>query len=132
VVGLIAARAEPATGGCVTEVHSAGIEIRNLPGYRGLTLGSRSTAYFHPIGTDDPDTEKTSTWGAVHFPDREPVFTRSATHGFDFAWEPSFRGFSCGIDSRSCGILKPDQSAELRVNTISPSSPDRYQYKTTP
>jgi hypothetical protein len=132
VLGLVTARGEPTTGGYVTEVRSTGFEIRNIPGYRGLTVGGRSTCYFHPASDSTLAPTSSSSWGAVALPDIAPVFTRSETCGVDLAWEPSFWGLSCGIDSRACAALKMNQSALLRVNTTVPLSPDRYQYQNSP
>ena len=49
VSGIVTARVESGSGVRTTEVRSYGLEIRNLPGYRGVTLGNRTTTYLHPL-----------------------------------------------------------------------------------
>ncbi len=125
VYGIASASSEVATGGTLTHVNSYGFEVRSVAGYKGITIGSRSTSYF--MADISPENDEKS-WGVILFPNKKPIYTQSAVRGMEIAWEPSFCGFSCGFDYRSCIALKADESAVMQIYTTANKSAEKFRY----
>lgn len=126
VCGTMISEVKSENGVRVTEIHSYGIELRNLHGYRGMSIGRRDSTYVHPLASHD--LEATSGWGFVSLPDEPPIFTQSRTLGYDLAWEPSFCGMSLGLDSRSCARLDLRKSSSMEIHT-SPHAPPHFHFQ---
>ena len=127
--GTLAWRTWNDQGTRVTEVRSIGFESRNLPGYRGISLGQRVTTYVNRLS--NTDQEEASGWGYISLPNETPLFTQSITIGSDLAFEPSYIGMTLGATSRSCAVLELGQSSTLQIHT-SPTSSGHFSFQQLP
>lgn len=130
VYGSLTSESSLGEGVRIVEVRSAGLEIRNIPGYRGMSLGRRVTTYIQPLESEAPVADW--KWGAAFLQNEMPLYTASSSQGIDLAWEPSFRGLSLGFDSRSCAILDLRKSSILKIHSSPGNSHFSYHSYETP
>jgi len=130
VAGTSVVQCRAGDGADVVTIQTRGVEIRNVPGCRGLSLGWRRATLVYPAGTlAGPLPRRAPGWCLL--PSVAPLFVENTGTGFDLAFEPSFWGFSAGRYSRASARLPLDSSAVLQVLTRAAAGP-HFSYATTP
>lgn len=129
-LGTLAWRDWEDNGTRVTEIRSAGLEVRNLPGNKGALIGWRHTIYGSRLVDPAPSNANDTPWryGWAPGPPAMPVHLSETTYGLESGWEPSFRGASLGISSRSISILPVDGDEVLEV-LIDARNPEKTKLK---
>lgn len=111
VAGSFKLRAERQPGVLVTEVEGLGCTSLAFRDYQTLYLGwSKHVLVFE--GEDNPDILPMSEVMGVFapLPASEAVYVSSSSAGLQIAWEPAFRGFAVGFQTRTTARLPVNRS----------------------
>lgn len=127
-VGTIRSRTWHGDGTDITEIRSYGLQIRNIPGYHGISLGHHQTLYANRSPKAHPSDPEQSTWnyGYCKGPSEIPIYLQEAIYGGEAASSPTFLGFSCGIITRTTALLSLDQNEALIAEPHSENSSISY------
>lgn len=132
-VGTLAWRSWTDQGTKVTEIKSMGIEARNLPGYRGTTVGWRHTIYCCRSEGGNPSNPEDAPWNYFWAPgpDEIPLHLSELTLGQETVWTPAFAGTAVGITSRSITVLPVNANETLTIS-LNMANPKNARFKLQP
>lgn len=124
VAGPCKISAEQQTGVRVFHVEGYGFNALNIRNYHALYLGwSRHTLVFEDSTPPDASSPMSHFGLFQQLPNSTPVQVSSVSAGAQCAWEPAFRGFALGLQSRTTSYLPLNRDLVLE-NIPSTSAAD--------
>lgn len=124
--GTIRARTWKGEGTDITEIRSLGIQIRNIQGYHGISLGEHRTIYATRSEGAHPSDPEDATWAYGHCdpPPEMPIYLQEYIFGTEAALSPTFMGLTAGITTRSTAMLplNRDENMIIHLNEKNPPS----------
>lgn len=129
-LGTIRTRTWKGEGTEITEIRSYGIQIRNIPGYHGISVGSHRTIYANRAQDAQTSTPDDSPWtyGYCPAPHEMPIYLQEFIHGAEAAKGPTFVGLAMGISARTTASLPLNQDESLHIHSHETTPPSITYY----